>query len=64
MDNKLLSEVVDELYFLNVEFGKAIWNCPTHDELLTVIEGLQGDLDSLIDHIEYQKCSLAIHGDK
>jgi hypothetical protein len=55
MDNKLLSEAVNELYFLNVEFGKAIWDSSTEDELLAVINSLQEDLNSIIAHIEYQK---------
>ena len=63
MDNKLLLEVVDELRSLNTELGRALWNSHSHDDLLAVIDGLQEDLNSLIDHVEYQKFSLALHGD-
>ena len=63
MDNKLLSEVVNELHSLNSIINRAAWDAKSHDELLTAVDDLQEDLDKLIDHIEYQKFSLELHKD-
>ena len=64
MDNNLLSEVVNELHSLNNELRTAFWSSQTHEELLTAVDKLEEDIDNLIDHIEYQKFSLAFHKDK